>query len=124
MAVSKDFLAYVLEQLRLLSGVTSRRMFGGIGLYADGVFFALIDDDTLYLKVGDSNRAEYLQRGSKPFVPFPDKSEVSMSYFNVPVEVLDEAEDLRRWAQQSVAVARATGSKNKNKSKSKSKNTR
>ena len=112
MAVSKDFLAYVLEQLHLLGSVSSRRMFGGVGLYADGLFFALIDDDTLYFKVDDSNRADYQQRGCKPFMPFPDKSEVSMSYYNVPAEVLDDAEDLLGWAQRSVAVARsATGRK-------------
>ena len=114
MAVSKDFLTYVLEQLQLLGTVTSRRMFGGVGLYADGSFFALLDDDTLYFKVDDSNRADYQQRGSKPFVPFPDKSEVSMSYFNVPAEVLDDAEELRQWAKKSVAVAlSAAGRKSK-----------
>jgi DNA transformation protein and related proteins len=116
MAVSKDFLAYVLEQLQSLGQVTSRRMFGGVGLYADGLFFALLDDDTLYFKVDDSNRADYQQRGSTPFVPFPDRSEVSMSYFNIPAEVLDDAEDLQHWARKSVAVAlTAAGRKSKSK---------
>jgi len=105
MAVSKEFLAYVLEQLALLGQVTSRRMFGGVGLYADGLFFGLIDADAVYFKVDDSNRADYQQRGSKPFVPVADKPEVSMSYFDVPAEVLDDAEELQRWARKSVAVA-------------------
>jgi DNA transformation protein len=56
MTLSADFLAYVLEQLAGLGGVSSRRMFGGAGLYCDEFFFALIADDVLYLRVDDSNR--------------------------------------------------------------------
>jgi DNA transformation protein and related proteins len=107
-AVSNDFLAYVIEQLSSLRSIKSRRMFGGIGLYSDDSFFALIADDTLYFKVDDSNRAEYEQRGSKPFCPFPDKSEFSMSYYDVPAELLEDAEELGRWARKSTAIALAT----------------
>jgi DNA transformation protein and related proteins len=105
MTVSNDFVAYVVEQLQSLGNVTSRRMFGGVGLYADGLFFALIAADALYFKVGDSNRDAYLQRGAKPFRPFPDKPEFSMSYYDVPADLLDDAEALSRWARKSVAVA-------------------
>jgi DNA transformation protein and related proteins len=55
MSVSNDFVEYVIEQLRLLGRVAARRMFGGVGLYVEGLFFGLIDDDTLFLKVDDSN---------------------------------------------------------------------
>jgi DNA transformation protein len=50
MPVSKNFIAYVLEQLTRIGGMESRRMFGGVGLYAGGLFFGLLDDDTLYLR--------------------------------------------------------------------------
>lgn len=105
MAVSNDFVAYVIEQLEPFARVTSRRMFGGVGLYADGLFFGLIADDTLYFKVGDANRADYVERGCKPFQPFPDKSDFSMSYYDVPADLLDDAEELSRWARQSLSVA-------------------
>jgi DNA transformation protein and related proteins len=107
MAVSTDFVAYVVEQLGPLGHVTSRRMFGGVGLYADDLFFGLIASDTLYFKVDDSNRADYEQRGSKPFCPFPDKSDFSMSYYDLPADLLEDAEELSRWARKSVAVALA-----------------
>ena len=55
MSVSADFLQYVMEQLTAIARISSRRMFGGVGLYADDLFFALIDDDTVYFKVDDSN---------------------------------------------------------------------
>ena len=111
MAVSPDFVAYVIEQLAQLTRVTSRRMFGGVGLYADGLFFALIASDALYFKVDDSNRSDDEQRGSRPFCPFPDKPEMLMNYYDVPAELLDDAEELSKWARKSVAVALVAANK-------------
>src|SRR4030095_9214715 len=51
MAVSDSYLAYVLEQLDAVRGVVTKRMFGGVGIYSDDVFFAVIDNDTLFFKV-------------------------------------------------------------------------
>ena len=62
-------------------------MFGGAGLYHDGLFFGLIDDDALYLKVDDSNRIDFEARGKGPFRPFPDRPEAVMNYYEVPGEV-------------------------------------
>ena len=108
MAVASAYLQYVLEQLSRLGRVTSRRMFGGVGLYCDDLFFGLIDDDTLYFKVNDGTRGEYESRRMKPFRPFKDKPDVSMTYYTVPIDVLDDAEELVIWARRSVAVAAAT----------------
>jgi len=105
MSVSADFCSYVLEQLAALREVRSRRMFGGVGLYWEGLFFGLIDDDVLYLKVDDSNRADYTSRGMDAFRPFKDKPLYSMTYFQVPAEVLEEAELLVQWSRKSCAVA-------------------
>jgi DNA transformation protein and related proteins len=119
MAVSKDFVAYVVELLAPLTRVTSRRMFGGVGLYSDGLFFALIADDTLYFKVDDSNRGDYERRGSKPFCPFPDKPEFSMNYYDVPADLLDDGDELSRWARKSVALALTAANKKASKKISK-----
>ncbi|HZF26889.1 MAG TPA: TfoX/Sxy family protein [Steroidobacteraceae bacterium] len=108
MSVSADFHNFVLEQLAQLRGVTSRRMFGGIGLYWDGLFFGLIDDDVLYLKVDDSNRGDYTARGMEAFHPFKDKPLYSMTYYQVPADVLEESELLVQWTRKSCAVALAT----------------
>ena len=107
MAVSDDFREFVLEQLAAAGNVTSRPMFGGVGLYLDGLFFALIDDDTLYFKVDDSNRARYEQAGSKPFCPIPDRPDQPMGYWQVPAEVLEDPEELARWAREAMGVALA-----------------
>lgn len=107
MPVSSDYLQYVLEQLARLPRVTSRRMFGGIGLYSDGVFFGIIDNDTLFFKTDDSTRERYVALGSQPFRPYKDRPEVSMSYFHVPVEVLEDADELVPWARGAVRAAGA-----------------
>jgi DNA transformation protein len=82
-----------------------------VGLYLDGLFFALIDDDTLYFKADDSNRARYEQAGSKPFCPFADQPAKVMGYWQVPAEVLEDPEELARWAREAMTVALAARTK-------------
>ena len=112
MAVSSDFLAYVLDQLAGLGGVSSKRMFGGAGLYKDEFFFGLISKDVLYLRVDDSNRSDYAQRGMAQFKPYVDRPQLSMNYYETPAEVLENAGELVNWAQRSVEVAMAAPAKN------------
>ena len=105
MAVSSEYLDYVHDQLSGLGGVSSRRMFGGAGLYCDEFFFALIDDDTLYLRVNDANRADFTTRGMGQFRPYAERPELSMSYYKTPADVLEDPAQLVSWARRSVAAA-------------------
>jgi len=107
MAVTDDFFRYVLEQLSGLRAVASRRMFGAVGLYSDGAFFGLISSDVLYFKAGEVNRPDYEARGMGQFRPFRDRPQIGMSYYEVPAEVLEDADECMLWAQRSIAVARA-----------------
>ena len=104
MSISDGFIEYTVDQLSCIGEVNVRKMFGGAGIYFEGIFFALIADDTLYFKVDDTNRDEYEAAGMGPFVPFPDKPMV-MQYYEVPPEVLDEPDRLRAWAQKAIDVA-------------------
>jgi DNA transformation protein len=113
MSVSDGYRTYIIEQLAALPALSTRRMFGGLGIYSDALFFALIDDDVLFFKVDDANREDYVSRGMKAFMPFPGQA--SMGYFQVPVDVIEEAEDLTRWARRSVEVAQRAGLKKKKK---------
>ena len=103
MPVSEEFLTYVLDQLSCWGGVSPRKMFGGVGLYCDGKMFGLIADDVAYLKVDDANREMFIQAGSAPFKPFPDKATV-MSYYEVPPDVLEQPDELIEWAARSLAI--------------------
>jgi DNA transformation protein and related proteins len=106
MPVSDEYHQFVLEQLGRIRPVTSRRMFGGVGLYADGVFFGLIDDNQLYFRTGPGNRADYEARDCRPFQPFGDDAK-PMSYHEVPAGILENVEQLREWLQKAVVEATA-----------------
>ena len=80
-------------------------MFGGAGIYCGELFFALVFEDQLYFKVGDANRAEYEERGMQRFKPYADRPELSMTYYTVPVDVLEDSEQLREWGKRSVGAA-------------------
>ncbi len=103
MSLSDEFLAYILDQFSSWGNVTARKMFGGAGLYRDGKMFGLVADDVAYLKVDDSNRGAFLRAGCSPFKPYPDRP-ASMSYFEVPPDVLEEPGKLIRWAKRSLAI--------------------
>ena len=105
MAVQLQFLAYILEQLETLGNVHSRRMFGAVGLYSGELFFGLIDDDTLFFKSDSTNSAEYIARKMPRFMPFPARPEAVMAYYQVPADIVEDAESLVAWARKSVAVA-------------------
>jgi DNA transformation protein len=103
--VSEEYLAYVLEQLAGIGRLTSRRMFGGVGIYCGGLFFALIFADQLYFKVNDTSRSEYEKRGMQRFRPYADRPHLSMTYYTVPVDVLEDNEQILEWGRRAVAAA-------------------
>ena len=106
MRVSTSFRDFVLDQLADVEGLRARAMFGGVGLYAEDVFFGILAADVLFFKVDDTNRREYEKAGSAAFKPYADKP-MTMPYYNVPTAVLEDAEALGKWAARAVAVARA-----------------
>lgn len=106
MPVSESFRTFVVEQLsRVIPAVRARAMFGGVGIYEGDLFFALIADDTLYLKVDDSNRPDFESRGMGPFRPYGETGEV-MQYYQVAEDLLESVEDLRPWVEKAIGVAR------------------
>lgn len=110
MAVSDEFMSYVLDQLSCWGGVSVRRMFGGAGLYREGKMFGLIADDVAYLKVDDASREDFVKAGSSAFDPYPELNKATVfSYYEIPPEVLEDREELRRWAQRALQVQQSSG---------------
>lgn len=106
MPVTPSYRLYILEQLnRAVPPVRARAMFGGVGLYAGDIFFALIADDVLYVRADDATRPEFESLGMQPFRPFEEHGPV-MSYYQLPEEVLEEPERLRQWAERAIASGR------------------
>ena len=80
-------------------------MFGGVGIYARDLFFALIDDDTLFFKVDETTRVQYDALGMKPFA-YGDPPQVSIGYSEVPGDILEDVGALAPWVEDAIAVAR------------------
>ena len=87
-----------------LGPLTSRRMFGGAGIFIHGMMFALVADDTLYLKADDSNRERFTGADCRQFQPWPDKPAVIL-YYEVSPEVLEDNDLLSDWAVGSIDAA-------------------
>jgi DNA transformation protein len=105
MPVSPSYQAFVLDQLSAVAPVASRAMFGGVGIYAGGLFFALVDDDRLYFKVDDETRPRFLAEGMGPFDPFKNGEQVMHGYHEVPGEVLEDEDRLSEWMREAISVA-------------------
>lgn len=105
MAVNKEFCDHIVDILHVIGEINYRPMFGGIGITHHGIFFALIADDTLYFKVDDSNRYDYVAADAQPFKPFKNRP-AKMPYYQVPPEILEDRDKLRAWALLAIAVAR------------------
>ena len=99
MAKSDGFKDFVLDQLADMRGVTTRSMFGGFGLYHRGTFFAIIHKERLYFKVTPTTLRAYRARGMKPFRPNPKQT--LKTYYEVPIDVLEDSEQLAAWAQMA-----------------------
>jgi DNA transformation protein len=100
MTQADSFKEFVLDQLDAQGGVRCRAMFGGYGLYQEDVFFGIISKSRLYFKTDARSRSAFLGRGMKPFRPNP-KQELQ-TYYEVPVEVLEDRDELARWASEAI----------------------
>lgn len=106
MAISAEYADFVSEQLTVLGAIAIRRMFGGAGVYCQGVMFGLIVDESLYLKADDENRADYDAAGSKPFSFQSSRGKrVLTSYYEVPADLLDDVEKLAGWSRKALDAA-------------------
>jgi len=121
MSRSNDtFRDFVLEQLDGIGDVVAKRMFGGLGFYRDGVFFAVADGTRLYFKVDDESKAQYVAAGMSSFKP-TEKIELA-SYHEVPLDVIEDAAEICKWAMRAVeAQKKATAAKKPRGTKTKMK---
>jgi DNA transformation protein and related proteins len=102
-AKSNGFKDFVLDQLADLPKVTARAMFGGYGLYRGTTFFGIIHKGRLYFKVTASTMPRYKEHGMKPFRP--NAKQTLKSFYEVPVEIIEDAEALTQWATDAIGRA-------------------
>jgi DNA transformation protein and related proteins len=96
--------------------VSVRRMFSGAGIFADGVMFGLVIRGEIFLKVDDETRPVFEVEGSKPFVYRRAQGrEVALSYWRLPERLMDDADDLARFARAALAAAQRAAAKKSRK---------
>jgi DNA transformation protein len=101
-----QFVLHVVETMRRFGPVQAKPMFGGWGLYHDGVFFALIAEEALYLKADDESRPHFEARGLQPFVyRMKDGDTITMTYFQAPEDALESPDAMAEWARRGYAAA-------------------
>jgi DNA transformation protein len=105
MSASPEFQAHIADLLASFGAVTIRRMFGGAGVFRDGLMFGLIADDTLYLKADDGNRGAFAARGLGRFTYEAKSKPMSLSYYQAPPDAMDDPEALADWASAAYAAA-------------------
>ena len=112
MPSSTDFRDRALGLLLSFGPVTTRAMFGGYGLYLDGLMFGLIADDWLYFKVDDGNRDDYIKAGTGPFTYAGKRRPVEMSYYKIPEALMENPTTLAKWAERAHQAAKRSRAKN------------
>ncbi|MGB5438733.1 MAG: TfoX/Sxy family protein [Gammaproteobacteria bacterium] len=110
-----EFVSHVLDLMQSLGQVRARRMFGGYGIFLDRLMFALIADETLYLKADQKSANAFKARGLEAFSYYKKGRKYSMSYFQAPEQTLEHPEAMSDWANMAYAAAtRSASEKNKN----------
>ena len=105
MASESAFIGYLMEQLQWVGPISGRRMFGGYGIFLEGLMFGIVFDNTLYLKVDEDSKSDFVSLGLPPFIYSRGAKDVALSYFQAPEEALDDSEMLITWANRAYAAA-------------------
>ena len=96
---------YLKDLFEPFGAVSPRRMFGGLGVFCDGLMFALVADGTLYLKTDNDSLPLYEDSGCHPFTFNRKDRQVETSYWSVPEEALDDPRMMKIWAERAFSAA-------------------
>jgi DNA transformation protein len=111
----KEFTSYVVELMQAIGPVRAKAMFGGYGIFLEGLMFGLIADSVLYLKADKKTENEFKAKGLEPFTYIKKGKEFKMSYYQAPEETLEDEEEMKSWAAKAYSTAlRAVSKKQKN----------
>jgi len=104
---------FIKELFAAFGPVSVRRMFGGAGIFADGLMIALISDDEIYLKADAQTSPAFQAEGLKPFTYGAKRKRVVMSYWRMPERLFDDPEELAEWVRAAFGAAQRSGSRSK-----------
>ena len=105
MRVKSSLASYVAEQLAPLGRISSRAIFGGVGVFIDDRLLAIVMGEKLYLHTDKSNLDDYVARGMPQFKPYPNAFDLTTDHHQVPHEIVDDSAQLKVWGEQALAAA-------------------
>jgi len=100
-----DFIPFLHEVFSDFGTINTRKMFGGYGIYHEGLMFGLVADNTLYLKVDASSKQQFIDKDLKPFKYDKGSKKVQMSYYLAPEEIYDDPDEAVYWARLAYQAA-------------------
>jgi len=103
--MSDEFVDYAMELLGPFGTAGARRMFGGHGIYLDGLMFAIVSGDTLYLKADAMNRVEFEQAGCELFTYTRKGTRAILNFYRAPEQAMESPEFMLPWARSAYAAA-------------------
>lgn len=103
MAINEDLVLYIKDQLSAFGNFETKKMFGGVSFMREGRMFGLLGHNVFHLKADDINRPDYEAKGMKAFLSSDKKK--GMPYYEVPVEVLEDKDQLKVWAAKAYEAA-------------------
>ena len=103
--MNDEFVAYLVEQLRMAGPVSARRMFGGAGLFRDGLMFWLVIDDVLYFKADAESAGDFVALGLPPFTYRRQGRQYALGYYQAPEDALEAPGTLCLCARKAFAAA-------------------
>ena len=120
MAISieqREYVAHIVDLLQLIGPVESKSMFGGFGMFLEGLMFGLVAGNELYLKVDTQNLQDYEDLGLQAFSFEKQRRQFKMSYYQAPEEAMEDAELLSDWASNAYGAAMRAAAKKGGKRK-------
>ena len=103
--MSEALFEHLRDLFEPLGPISMRAMFGGHGLYFDGMIIGVIIDEALYLKTDALTRSDFEAAGCHPFVYDMKGEPLVMSYWSLPDEAMDSPQAMRPWAQRAIEAA-------------------
>jgi DNA transformation protein and related proteins len=105
MRVKIELANYVEETLAFLGRISTKSIFGGIGIFVDERLLGIVMDDKLYLHTDASNLRAYQDRGMPQFKPYPNAFDLTTDHHQVPAEIVEDPVRLKQWGEQALAAA-------------------
>lgn len=111
----KEFTSYVIGLMQSIGPVSARAMFGGYGIFLEGLMFGLVADNVLYFKADEESENEFKAKGLEQFTYNKKGKKIKMAYYQAPEEALEDDGEMKPWAALAYGAALRSGAKKRRK---------